>query len=66
MVMNLSLNEVYIGPFGDVSATRGVRLGPSGGFMRLTHREDFSLVGYEWYAVATGAASDVLVLEVCG
>jgi hypothetical protein len=63
-IVNLSLNTVYVGPFNNPSATRGIQLNPSGGFMQLDYREDMDLVGYEWFGVATGAASAVLCLEL--
>lgn len=64
LIVNLSVNEVYIGPFGDVSSAKGVVLSPGGGNVILDYREDMNLVGYEWFGVATAAGSPILVLEL--
>jgi hypothetical protein len=64
--INLHATQViYIGPFANVSTTRAVaRLGSQGGNAWLLWDEDFSLVGEEWFAIADGAATDVLVVEL--
>lgn len=61
--VNLSANTVYIGPFRDVSSTKGIALAPNGGAASLYWKEDFDLCGWEWSIVASGAASDVLIVE---
>ena len=56
---------IYTGPFPDVSATKHLaRLAPAGGGLTLVWDEDFDLCGREWYAVADGAATDILVSEL--
>ena len=62
-VVNLSLNRVYVGPSWDVSATKGIRLDPNGGFWSVVYYEDFHAAGWEWVAVADAAASPILVFE---
>ncbi len=64
VIINLSVNELFVSPDGITSATHGIRLSPSGGALTLLWDEDFDMVGYEWNAIASGAASDVFVLEV--
>lgn len=63
-IINLSVNLLYVGPFGDVSATKGIQIGPSGGNLALDIIEDFTLPAQEWFAVATGASSAVTILEL--
>jgi hypothetical protein len=63
VLVNLSANTIYVSPDGSPSATHGIRLGPSGGSLILKWDEDFSLCGYEWNALASGAASDIFILE---
>lgn len=63
-VVNLSINNIYIGPFGDVATTKGIRLGPQGGGVSILPDEDFNLVSDEWFVIADGAASPLLVLEM--
>jgi hypothetical protein len=64
LIVNLSTNEVYIGWNTGVSTTNGIRLDSSGGNVVALADEDLELVGYEVYAVATGASSSIFVLEV--
>lgn len=64
VIVNLSLNDVFILPAEDPSATKGIRLGPSGGSASANWLEDMELVAWEWKAVASGAGSAILVLEV--
>ena len=63
VLVNLSANTIYLSPDNIPSATHGIRLGPSGGSLILKWDEDFSTVGYEWNALASGAASDIFILE---
>jgi hypothetical protein len=62
-IVNLSLNNVFIGPFVTPSITRGVLVGPNGGNVIVTFQEDLSVTGWEWSAIADGAASAVLTVE---
>ena len=62
-VVNLSANTLFIGPFGNVSSTRGIRLSASGGFATLIWDEDFDLLAYEWFVIADAAASNLLTIE---
>jgi hypothetical protein len=64
IIINLGLSAVYVAPDRAVSATRGIRLAPSGGSFSANWREDFQLVGWDWYAIADAAAQDVFVMEV--
>ncbi len=63
VVVNLSLNRLYLGPFVDPSATKGVRLDANGANLGLNWFEDYDVTGWEWFAVADAAGSPVLVLE---
>lgn len=62
--VNLSANAMYLAPLGAPSSTRGIRIAPTGGNLGLRFDEDFDLVGYEWSAVADGAASAYFLLEL--
>ncbi len=63
VVVNLSPNDIHIGPFRDVSSSKGILLPPSGGSVVSIYTEDFDLVGYEWFGIAAAAASAILVVE---
>lgn len=62
-ICNMSANVVYISPNNDVSNTKGVYLAPNGGSVTFKYIDDLSLVTRDFYAVASGAASSIYVLE---
>lgn len=64
LVINLSLNNIFIAPVTDVSATKGIRLAANGGSYQSVWFEDFELPTWEWNAVADGAASAVFQVEI--
>ncbi len=66
LIMNLGSVAMYVKPSLDVSATSGIRLAPNGGQISLNWREDFHLTGWDWYAIADAAATELFVLEVVG
>jgi hypothetical protein len=63
-IVNLSANKIYAGPFLNVSATRGILLGPNGGQLVLTYNEEFLTVGAEWYVLASKANSAIFTIEL--
>ncbi|MCJ7768694.1 hypothetical protein MUP79_09930 [Candidatus Bathyarchaeota archaeon] len=64
LVSNLSLNTLYLRPGQTAAATAGIVLLPSGGQAYLFYPEDLTLPSMEWHAIASGAASAILVLSV--
>lgn len=64
LFVNLSANTVYLSPDGVPSSTHGIALGANGGFLALNYRDDMSLCGMEWAGIASGAGSDIFVLEL--
>lgn len=60
---NLSANAMYVGPFADPSSGKGYLLNASGGTISLDFRFDLMLVTREWFALAGGAGSEILVVE---
>jgi len=64
LIVNQSPNTVFVALSNQVSATRGVRLDPNGGFCSMTWSEDFHAVAWAIWAVATGANSSIYVLEI--
>jgi hypothetical protein len=63
LVVNLSVNDLYIMTDPLVSASRGIKAGPNGGSVSVVWFEDFEICAWEWFAIASGAASAVLVVE---
>ena len=62
-VVNLSANTVFIGPFPDVSSTKGFFLAANGGSISLSPETDFSVIAYEWSAIADAVSSQIFVQE---
>ncbi len=63
VIFNLSANSIYIGLTNGVSSTNGIYIAPNGGSISLQWDKDFMLTTREFFAIATGAASSVYVLE---
>lgn len=63
LVVNLSVNNVYISPQNDVSSTKGIYIAPSGGAISLQWDKDFELVSQPFFAIAGAINSDVFILE---
>ena len=60
IIINLSANTVYVG------FNNGVILVASGGSYSMIWNEDFDVVGYEVWGIATGAASAIKCYEIIG
>jgi hypothetical protein len=63
LIVNLGTGALYILSDPTVSATKGILIEPNGGNYVALPDEDFDLVGYEWFAVAS-AATNILTLEI--
>jgi hypothetical protein len=63
LLVNLSVNQLWGGWWPDVSSTKGIRVGPSGGSWELVWYDDFDLVMYEAFVIADVAASTLLTVE---
>ena len=66
VISNLSANQLYLGVDSSVSATRGLLLDASGGSATSWIDEDGEFTQREVWALATGANSDVYVMETIG
>jgi hypothetical protein len=64
LIVNLSSAKVYAGPFLNVSATKGILLGPNGGQLVLTYDEEFLTVGAEWYLRSSKANCAIFTVEL--
>ena len=64
VIINLSGNTVYVALSEEVSAIRGIRLDAGGGWVSMSADEDGEAVAYSVFALATGAASAIYVLEI--
>jgi len=64
LIINLSTNSVYVALDASVSSSKGMLLAPSGGSGSFSIDEDFQLVGWAIWGIATGAGSPLYVIEV--
>lgn len=63
VIVNLGTAAVYVAPDNAPSATRGIRLAPSGGTFSVNWRDDGDLAGWDWWAIADAAAQSVFIVE---
>lgn len=63
LVVNMSVNALYVSPMQDVSSTKGIYIAPNGGFATFQWDRDFELVGQEWWCIGGAAATTLYVLE---
>lgn len=63
-LINLGAAAIYVAPLGAPSATRGIRLAPTGGSLVLRWEEDLDLLGYEWSAIADAAGTAYFLIEI--
>lgn len=66
VIINLSVNLVYIRPSGVAAAATGIILAANGGWRSFVWDEDFELVSRDWHGVAPAGASAIYVLEMIG
>ena len=63
LIVNLSANTIYVSPDNRPSAAHGIILTPNGGSVSVIWDRDLELTTAEWFAIAGGAASAIMVLE---
>ncbi len=63
-IVNLGAANCYVSPSENVSATHGIKLNANGGSLTLTARDDLTMVGHEWYAIAEGANNAAYITQV--
>lgn len=64
LIVNLSVNVVYLAFDQDVGPTKGIWLDANGGWASMAVDEDGEAVGYGVYGVATGADSAIYVIAI--
>lgn len=62
--INTGANDIHLTPDQSASTSVGILLGANGGFLSLTARDDLILVGWDWFAIATTTASNLLIFSV--
>jgi len=64
MVINTSVNKGYIGWDKDVSASRGIPISPSGGYVSASIEEDGELVIHPVWAINENAQGTYYIVEI--
>lgn len=62
LLINLSINTIYVGFDEAVGANKGIILEANGGYVSFNAKDDFILTTLQMNAVATGANSNLYVL----
>ncbi len=62
--VNLSANDAYIMIDNLVAAARGIFVPPNGGHAVVLWKEDFDLVGYDWWVITPAGGSNIFCLEM--
>ena len=63
-LINLGKRAAYVSFTPDVGEGKGIYVAPTGGVLSLLWNEDFSLVCFPVYAVATEDVADIYLVEV--
>lgn len=63
-IINLSSNDLYLGFDNDVSSNKGVYVAANGGSASMLYRDDFDPTGWEIWGKASGAGSNIYVIEI--
>lgn len=62
-LVNLGATTLYIAPTPEVSAVRGIRLGPTGGTVAMNLFQDALLPALPWYVMGSGAGGTLFILQ---
>ena len=66
VIVNVSINPVFIGLSNAVASNNGILLSPSGGSISTNVRQDETLPSRAWFGIATTAPVSLYVLEIIG
>jgi hypothetical protein len=64
LLVNVSGQNIYIGIDQNVSINQGILLVPQGGSFSTADWEDYDFTRHAFYAIASGAGSGLIVVEV--
>ena len=63
-IVNLGQQIVHVRNAAAPSSTVGFAIGPNGGSLTLNFREDFHMVGHDWFGLTPSGVSTIFVQEV--
>lgn len=64
VIVNLGSQIVFIRNRRPPSSSAGFSLGPGGGALILHYRDDFYMVGHDWFGLSAAGTSTLYVTEV--
>ena len=64
LIVNSGANSIYLSPLNTVAVGAGIVLVPNGGGISFVWDEDFEFTTSEFFAFASGGASNILLIEV--
>lgn len=62
-MINLSVNTIIVRPLKPATTILGIVLSPSGGSVAMNWQDDLIMPALEWNAIATGANSEIFIME---
>jgi hypothetical protein len=63
-MINTGANDIHLTPNRSATTAIGILLGSNGGFLSLTAKDDLILTGWDWWGIATTAASTLLLIQL--
>ena len=64
IIINLSVNTLYIALTNDPSSSKGILVGANGGTASMLWNEDFEATGYEIWGLGSSTNTYVYIIEV--
>lgn len=64
IIVNLSVNTLYIALTNDPSSSKGILIGANGGTATMIWNEDFETTGWEVWAVGSASNTFTYIIEV--
>lgn len=66
VIVNNGSNAFYLSNTNDVSAIKGLYVGPFGGTVSFDWTKDFSLIANNWYGIAPAGTVNTTIFEIIG
>lgn len=63
-IVNMSANNLYIGPRNTVSTVNGIWVFGGGGAVTLSWDSDFDLVSHDWYVISVAGGDAWYAIEI--
>jgi len=64
IIINLSVNTLYVALTNDPSSSKGILIGANGGTATMLWNEDFEATGYEIWGIGSASNTYIYIIEV--